>query len=240
LSKRNKQNVRSREVAAEALDSAVVARELAAAMALRGVGSRILEKRIRRLIGNERGTGYMTIESYRAGKVLNPRPYIIEALATALAVPAERLKYGRGPATNEDAETERLVLTAVDETLGPDTRSAIQDFADHFFEKASFALGATTTWMMFEVARDFAGILERRDVPSIPSGSRDLLPAFGILRDSLMGPIEALGLTPANDHRMRAYVRAMIFALELLPGATTEYRPVGQPDHNPEDHDAEA
>lgn len=82
------------------LDAALIGKRLTKAMARAGIGSRILEKRIRARWGEIRGSSYGAIEAYRKGSVRRPRLEVLRATAEILEVRSEWLIWGEGEMTS--------------------------------------------------------------------------------------------------------------------------------------------
>lgn len=91
----------------QTVPSAELARRLTTTLEERGWGYEDFHRRVREASDGARGSSYGSVWSYVNGKVQEPRPKIVRAMAEALGVTYEWLATGRGPRTTEEAARTR-------------------------------------------------------------------------------------------------------------------------------------
>lgn len=88
---------------ATATDPAQIARRLSERLEEKGLGYEDFHRRVRDVSGGARGTSYGSVWAYANGRVSEPRPKVVEAMADVLGVRYEWLMTGRGPRTLTEA-----------------------------------------------------------------------------------------------------------------------------------------
>lgn len=91
----------------QTVHSDALARRLASTLEERGWGYEDFHRRVREAADGARGSSYGSVWSYVNGKVSEPRPKIVRAMAEALGVTYEWLATGQGPRTAEEAARTR-------------------------------------------------------------------------------------------------------------------------------------
>lgn len=221
------------------LDAKRVGQRLAEAMADAGVGSRILEKRIRNARGDIRGSSYGAIESYRKGTVRRPRVEVLRAAAEALDVRPEWLL----GLDDFKTDAERRRAASVGEASKPIKEEAGGDFLLYRIgicfpeiEKLSdiARLLVVDAYARFAAALEVGGLLKGDD-----EINADLYNLFSMsLRQAIVAPLLMWRIqkgqpwdaaVDAIDWRSRAiddYVRTAVTAFSMAVPESVEDWPI--------------
>ena len=87
-------------------DPAEIADRLSERLREKGLGYEDFQRRVREASDGARGTSYGSIWAYANGRVSEPRPRVVRAMADVLGVTYEWLMTGRGPRTVAEAARE--------------------------------------------------------------------------------------------------------------------------------------
>jgi transcriptional regulator with XRE-family HTH domain len=97
---------------ATTLDADSVGHRLSERLQERGWGYEEFHRRVREAAGGARGSSYGSVWAYVNGKVSEPRPAVVRAMAEVLDVTYDWLMTGKGPRTVEDAARDRRTEAA--------------------------------------------------------------------------------------------------------------------------------
>lgn len=251
-------------MALQMVDSGSLAGRLAARLDEKGWGYEDFHRRVRDAADGARGSSYGSVWGYVNGKVSEPRPRIVQAMADVLGVRYEWLAAGDGPPTPEEAarvDTPQRAAVEAGERRLVRLLEAMETARDRLPDPPARVLARQDR----VVERLVIDLLESdgRSFDSYAEG--EVAEATRLVTWLLTLPLVVLGGTEAVERRDRreAYTLSMVAALRLaltsgpesrahrvldrlrrLRAATREFMApetaakVSPTEHHPADHDA--
>jgi transcriptional regulator with XRE-family HTH domain len=208
------------------VDSGTLSRRLASRLEEKGWGYEDFHRRVRDAADGARGSSYGSVWSYVNGKVAEPRPQIVRAMAEVLGVTYEWLVTGEGPRTAEEVARTRT------------PKSAARDEGSHRLARLLEAMEGARERLPDPPARLLARqdrVVERLVIDLLESDGRsfdsyaegEVADATRLVTWLLTLPLIALGGTEAlaRGDRREAYTLTMAAALRLALTDGPECRP---------------
>lgn len=203
-----------------------LARRLSSTLEERGWGYEDFHRRVREAAAGARGSSYGSVWSYVNGKVAEPRPRIVRAMADALGVTYEWLVSGQGPRTTEEAARTRTPPAAAREE-GQQRLARLLEAMEGARERLPEPPARILARQDRVVERLVIDLLESdgRSFESYAEG--EVAEATRLVTWILTLPLVTLGGTEALARRDRreAYTLTMAAALRLALSDGAESRP---------------
>jgi transcriptional regulator with XRE-family HTH domain len=215
------------DMAHQQVDSAALSRRLAGALQDKGWGYEDFHQRVRTAADGARGSSYGSVWSYVNGKVAEPRPRIVRAMADVLGVTYEWLATGDGPKTREELARSGSTPRAAALDAGADRLARLLAAMEGARERAPDPSAQLLARQDRVVERLVIDLLESdgRSFESYAEG--EVAEATRLVTWLLTLPLIVLGGTEALSRRGRreAYTLSMTAALRLALADGPESRP---------------
>lgn len=209
------------------VDSAKLSRRLAGALQEKGWGYEDFHQRVRTAADGARGSSYGSVWSYVNGKVAEPRPRIVRAMADVLGVNYGWLATGDGPRTREELARRDSTPQAAARDAGADRLARLLTAMEGARERLPDPPARMLARQDRVVERLVIDLLESagRTFESYAEG--EVAEATRLVTWLLTLPLVALGGSEALSRRDRreAYTLSMTAALRLALTDGPESRP---------------